>query len=48
MKLADRFLQIVLMLVAIYLLVRYWKGATEVIRQSGSSTAGIIKTLQGR
>lgn len=44
----DTFLRLVLVLVLAYLLFTHAGGAVSVIRQSGNTTGGIIKTLQGR
>ena len=44
----ELFIRVILTLVFVYLVVTNWRGATSLIRQSGSSTAGVIKTLQGR
>ena len=48
MRSVDNFFKIVLILVLVYLVVVHWQGAKSVLRQSGASTAGINKTLQGR
>jgi hypothetical protein len=42
------FIRVVLILVFLYLVVKNWQGTTSLIRQTGNSSAGIIKTLQGR
>lgn len=44
----DTFLRLVLVLVLAYLLFTNASGAVSVIRQGGNTTAGVIKTLQGR
>lgn len=35
-------------LIFLYLVVRNYKGFTEVMKQSGATTVGITKALQGR
>lgn len=44
----ELFLRMILVLVFVYLVVRNWQGATALVRQTGSSTTGLVKTLQGR
>lgn len=35
-------------LIALYLVVRNWNGATRLISSAGTSTSTVVKTFQGR
>lgn len=48
MKLGEQWIRLTLILVAMYLVFRYWKGATNVIRASGNAYTNSVKALQGR
>ena len=47
-KNVELFIRMILVLVFVYLVVRNWQGATALVRQSGNSTIGLVKSLQGR
>ena len=44
----ELFIRMILVLVFVYLVVRNWQGATALVRQTGASTTGLVKSLQGR